>query len=162
MSRLIKKILVSIAGSEASIVTAKYAICLAKLFEAELHAIYVVDMKSLEELLRARIFVKVEEMEYEADLEEHGKRYLNCIKELAQAKGVKCNSILTKGVVHDDVVNKVKELDVDLLVIGELKQLASRIDAIYDEGEQIFREAPCSVAVVKNLKAVEEMYEELK
>lgn len=162
MNRPIKKILVSIAGTEISIITAKYAICLAKLLNAELYVVYVIDKKSLEELLRARIFVKVEEMKYEVDLEEQGKSYLKRIERLSEAKGVKSISILSKGVIHEEVINKIKELEIDLLVIGELRRITSRIDTIYDEGEQIFRGASSSVIVVKNPEATEKMYEELK
>lgn len=162
MNSSINKILVSIAATQASIVTAKYAISLAKLLNAELYSIYVIDKKSLEELLRARIFVKAEEMEYEAELEKQGDSYLKRIKEMAEKKGVKVTPVLAKGTIHEEVVNKIEELDIDLLVIGELKRVASRIDTVYDEGEQIFRSAQCSVIVVKNPEAVEIMYDELK
>ncbi len=162
MNGTINKILVSIAATQASITTAKYAISLAKLLGAELYAIYVIDKKSLEELLRARIFVKTEEMEYEAELEEQGDSYLKRIKEMAEAKDVKTTPILAKGTIHEEVVNKIEELGIDLLVMGELKRVTSRIDMIYDEGEQIFRSAQCSVTVVKNPEAAEAMYEGLK
>ncbi len=162
MNGTIKKILVSIAATQTSITTAKYAISLAKLLGAELYAIYVIDKKSLEELLHARIFVKAEEMEYEAELEEQGDSYLKRIKEMAEAKDVKTTPILAKGTIHEEVVNKIEELGIDLLVMGELKRVTSRIDMIYDEGEQIFRSAQCSVIVVKNPEAAEAMYEGLK
>lgn len=149
MNGSINRILVSITIAEASIITAEYAICLAKLLNARLYAIYVIDKKSLEELLHARIFVRAEEMEYEAELEEQGNYYLKRIKEIAEAKGVQITPILAKGVIHEEVVNKIEELDIDLLIMGELKRVTSRIDMIYNEGEQIFRSAQCSVTVVK-------------
>lgn len=162
MNGSINKILVSIAAAQASITTAKYAIILAKLLNAELYAIYVIDKKSLDELLHARIFVKAEEMEYEAELEQQGNSYLKRIKEMAGTKGVQVTPILAKGTIHEEVVNKIEELGIDLLVMGELKRVVSRIDTIYDEGEQIFRSAQCSVTVVKNPEATEAMYEGLK
>lgn len=162
MNGSINKILVSITVMQASIITAKYAICLAKLLNARLYAIYVIDKKSLEELLHARIFVKAEEMEYEAELEEQGGSYLKRIKEMAEEKGVQVTPVLAKGTIHEEVVKKIEELNIDLLVMGELKRITSRIDIVYDEGEQIFRSAQCPVTVVKNPEAVEIMYEELK
>jgi len=161
MTSPIRKILVTIAGGDISITAAKYAICIAKSLGSELFAQYVVNMKALEDLLKAKVFVKAESMEYERELEEQGARYLNNIKELAEAKGVKVNTVLSKGVIHDEVVKTVQELGIDMLIMGELKELTSRRDSFYDEGERIFREAKCPVLVVKEGKKAERMYEDL-
>ena len=157
----INTIAVSIAGAEASMVTARYAICLAKLLNAQLVVIYVVDTKALGDLLKSKVFVRLEAIDYERDLEEHGHRYLRRIEKMAEEKGVKAVSILSKGVVHDEVVNISKEKNADLLVIGELKEISSRRDIFYDEGERIFREAYCPVVVVKNKEMVNQLYKEL-
>ena len=161
MTSPIKKILVTIAGGDISIITAKYAICMAKSLGSELFVQYIVNMKALEDLLKAKVFVKVESMEYERELEEQGARYLTNIKELAQVKGVKVNSILSKGIIHDEVVKAIQQLRIDMLVMGKLKELLSRRDSFYDEGERIFREAKCPVLVVKGGKEIERMYEDL-
>ena len=161
MSSPAKKILLAIAGAEASIITAQYAICLARALDSELFTIYVVDMKSLDDLLRAKVFVETEELEYERELTQQGENYLNHIQELATAKGVKISSFLAKGVIHEEVSKKAKELDADLLVMGDLKELTSRRDAFYDEGERIFREVKCPVLVVKGGEEIEQMYEGL-
>ena len=84
------------------------------------------------------------------------------MEKLAQAKGIKLYPILTKGTVHQEVINKINELNIDLLLTGELKPVISRVDALYDETEQIVRGAPCPVLVVKNPPAVERMYEDLE
>jgi nucleotide-binding universal stress UspA family protein len=60
------------------------------------------------------------------------------------------------------VVNKTRELSADLLVIGELKEVVSRREIFYDEGERIFRESPCPVVVVKNPEEVERAYKEIE
>ncbi len=161
MASPIRKILVTIAGGDICIITAKYAICMAKSLGSELFVQYVVNMKALEDLLRARVFVKIESMGYERELEEQGNRYLTNIKELAAAKGIKANAVLSKGIIHDEVVKTIQELGIDMLIIGELKELTSRKDSFYDEGERIFREAKCPVLVVKGREEIERMYEGL-
>ena len=161
MSGSVKKIMFTIAGAEISILTAKYAICIAKALGADLYGLYVVNMKALDGLLRANVFVQEEELEYENELEEQGKRYLKNIQELAEPKGVKIVSVLAKGIVHEEVVKKIQELEIDMLVMGELKELTSRRDSFYDEGERIFRETKCPVLVAKDAKRIERMYEEL-
>lgn len=154
----IKKILLYVDGSEECITAAQYGIALAKGTGAELMALYVVNVSLLEELVKAKIFVKIEEMDYEQDLEQDGKRYLNYISELARKKGVEIKTELIKGVVNKEVIKKIDAWGVDLLVMGELEPVLSRTDTYHDEAELIFRKAKCSVLVVKDALQVEHIY----
>ncbi|MFA5008607.1 MAG: universal stress protein [Candidatus Omnitrophota bacterium] len=158
----IKNIAVSLSGSAVSMCTAKYAIYLARQLNAKLYAIYVVDERSLHELLKTRIFVEIEAVEYERDLKDHGLNLLERVRKIAEIKKVECEGLLLKGVIHEEVVNAARELPADLLVIGELKEVVSRREIFYDEGERIFRESPCPVVVVKNPEEVERLYRELE
>ena len=94
----VKKILLYVDGSEECIAAAQYGIALAKRTGAELNAVYIVNVSMLQELTKARIFVKIEEMDYEQDLEQDGKRYLNYISEMARAKDVPLRAELFKVV----------------------------------------------------------------
>jgi len=154
----VKKILLYVDGSEECIAAAQYGIVLAKSTGAELLALYVVNVSLLDELVKAKIFVKIEEMDYEHDLEQDGKRYLNYISELARTKGVEIKTELIKGVVNKEVVAKVDEWGVDLLVMGELEPVLSRTDTFHDEAELIFRKVKCTVLVVKDAGRVERIY----
>ncbi len=158
----VRKILLHVDGSEECITAAQYGIALSKATGAELRAIYVVNVSLLKELTKARIFVKIEEMDYEQDLEQDGKRYLNYIIELGRAKGVDIQGELVKGVVNKEVVDKIQEWNVDLLLMGELEPILSRTDAFHDEAELIFRKAKCSVLFVKNAQEVEQLYNSLE
>jgi len=158
----IQRILVFIEGNEASLLAAQYAIWLARLTGAELTAIYVVDVKTLEELLRARIFVRMEELDYERDIEDDGRRYLNHVRDLAEAKRVSVTTVLEKGEVHSLVAQKAKEIGADLLVMGERHAPLSRRDCYFDEGERILCEARCPVLMVKGDEKIREMYEGLE
>jgi len=157
----ITNIVVSIAGGPGSLATAKYAICLAKMLSAKLTAVYVVDEKVLHELLKSRIFVEVEARVYERDLEQQGNVFLERIKKMADSKSVACEGVLLKGMVSDEVADKAKELNADILVMGDIKEPASRAEVYYDEGERILRKAGCPVMVVKNPAAVESLYKEI-
>jgi len=147
----LQTIVVSIAGSPASLITAKYAIAIAKLLSVKLIALFVVDKKVLQDLLKSRIFVDIEARVYERDLEQQGTGMLERIGKMAQEKGVAFEGILLKGTVSDEVLNKVEELHADLLVMGELKEMTSRAEVFYDEGERILRRCPCPVVMVKTL-----------
>ena len=97
MSNPIRKIMVCIDGTEQSITAAQYAICLASFSGAELIAHYVVNTRAMEDLLRARIFLKDEQVEYEHDMETDAERYLNHVNELAVQKGVAIVKKQSKG-----------------------------------------------------------------
>lgn len=153
--------MVYIDGTEQSITAAQYAICLARYTGATLTAFYVVNTKALEDLLKVSIFLKEEQVEYEHDLEEDAKRYLNHVTELAKAKGVAIVTRSCSGKVHQEIVNAIKEEEIDLLVIGELSRIRSRRDEFYNETERAMRAATCSVLIVKDEDAVWQLYESL-
>jgi nucleotide-binding universal stress UspA family protein len=156
-----EKILLYVDGSEEAIVAAQQAVCLAKHLGCELHAIYVVNVELLNDLLSARIFVPAEELAYEHDLEEDGRRYLKYVERIAESKGVNANTILARGTIRQEVIHVAKELAVDLIVIGEYEEAKSRLDTFYNEEERIVHEAPCSVLIVKDEERVTRMFEEL-
>ena len=156
-----RKIMVYVDGTEQSVTAAQYAICLASFYNADLTALYVINTRAMEDLLRARIFLKEEQVEYEHDMESDAERYLNYVNELAIKKGVSLVARSSRGSVHKEIINVIKEDDIDLLVIGELSRIRSRRDEFYDEAERAMRTAPCSVLIVKDEDKVWEMYESL-
>ncbi len=158
---MIKNILVSVSGSLDSLTAAKYAIFLAKIMQANLFVVYVINSKVLGELLKSRIFVEAEARVYERDLEQQGRVFLERIKKMAETKAVNCETILLNGSISDEVIGKVNQVSADILVIGEMKELASRCEVFYDEGEKILRKSPCPVVMVKNQPLVESMYKEI-
>ncbi len=156
-----KKILVYVDGTEPSITAAQYAICLASFYKADLIALYVINTKAMEDLLKARIFLQDEQIEYEHDMEADAQRYLNYVNELALTKGVSIIARSSRGSVHKEIVDLVNEEEVDLLVIGELARIRSRRDEFYDETERAMRMVRCSVLIAKDEDKVWEMYESL-
>lgn len=157
----LKRILLYIDGSESSILAAQMAIAMCKKYGSSLRAIYVVNENLLTELLKAKVFVQMEKMDYERDLEEDGKRYLNYVVKLADRKGLTIETVLKKGVVHEEVAREVEEHESDLLVQGELGEVLSLRDSFYEEGERILRKVKCPVMVVRNRERVERIYDEL-
>lgn len=161
MSNPIGKILLYIDGSESSITAAQMAIAMSKAYGSSLRVIYVVNENLLSELLKARVFVQMEKMDYERDLEEDGKRYLNYVVKLADRKGVRAETVLRKGVVHEEVAREVEEHGADLLVQGELGEVLSLRDSFYEEGERILRKVSCPVMVVRGEDKIERLYDEI-
>ncbi len=161
MKSPIKRMLVYIDGSEQSITAAQFAIVLSKYFDAELHAIYVINTRALEDLVRAHIFLKEEQAEYERDLKEDAKRYLNHVEKLAKEKDVEIVTHSFEGSGHQEIIKFVKEKEVDLLVIGEVSAIRSRRDEFYDETERAMRSVPCSVLIVKDEDRVWDIFDSI-
>jgi len=162
MSRPIRKILVYIDGSEQSITAAQYAIVLAKTLGSELYALYVVDTRALAELVKSHIFLDSEQDEYRRDLEGDAMRYLNHVRELARRKGVAVTTEKSSGAVNVEIKNKVAEFGIDLLVIGDIPQIRSRRDELYNETERAMRSVPFPVLIAKGEDRIWDLYEALE
>jgi nucleotide-binding universal stress UspA family protein len=160
MSNPLGNILLYIDGSESSITAAQLAVTMAKTYGSVLRVMYVVNENLLSELLKAKVFVQMEKMDYERDLEEDGKRYLNYVVKLGDRKGVTVETVLRKGVVHEEVAREAEEWNADLLVQGELGEVLSLRDSFYEEGERILRKVKCPVMVVRGREKIERLFDE--
>lgn len=149
----LEKIILYVDASESALDAARYATALAKAYGAQLHAIYVINEKMLEELLSAKVFVEEEEVDLEGDLEADGTRYLSAVERLAAEKDVSITTELAKGVVHREVVDKATQMGASLIIIGEIEEPVSRRDSFFDEGEMILRLAKCPVLTVRGSHA---------
>jgi nucleotide-binding universal stress UspA family protein len=161
MNGPIKKILVYVDGTEGSITAAQYAVVLSRATGAELTALYVVNTRALDDLLKARIFVKAEEEEYKRDLQADANRYLNHVRSLARKKGLNIEAVSVSGSINQEIKRHVKENDIDLMIMGELSHVRSRRDEFYNEAERAMRSVSCSVLIVKDEDRVWELYDAL-
>jgi len=142
-------LLLLIDGSDPSIAAANYAMKLAASAGAKVTAIYVIDTATMEYLQQMRIFVTEEREEFEADLANTGKRYLDYASTIAQNHGVKVETRLEKGAIHQVMVRQARELHVDAIVLGGWRRTVTRKDATSVERQLILDEAECPVIVVK-------------
>jgi nucleotide-binding universal stress UspA family protein len=157
----IRRILVYVDGSEESVTAAQYAVALSKSTGAELHALYVVNTRALNDLVKARIFLSSEQEEYRDDLESDAERYLNHVSKLASRKGVEIGVHKVSGTVHQEIKKLIDEIPADLLIIGEISHVRSRRDEFYHETERALRLVPCSVLMVKDEERVWDLYDEM-
>jgi nucleotide-binding universal stress UspA family protein len=68
------------------------------------------------------------------------------------------DTIKISGDVQQEIKNKIKELKIDLLIIGELPSIRSRRDETYNEAERLMRSVSCPVLIVKNENFVDEIF----
>jgi len=157
----IKKILVVINGTEQSYIASLYAVYLATLMKCELIGMYVINEKALNDLLKVKIFIDEEKVDYEKDMEKDADRYLSQFEQTAGKKNISLVKAVKKGSVHEEVVKYVKDEEVDLVVIGELKKIVSVKDVAYDEMERVLRVAKVPVLVAKGKEKIEMLYQNI-
>jgi nucleotide-binding universal stress UspA family protein len=159
MPRLIDQVLVYVDGSEPSITAAQYALCFAQSTGSSLSALYVINTRALDDLVKASIFLKEEQEEYARDIEADALKYLDLITSMAQRCGVAVETISRKGSVHQEIISVVREKEIDLLVIGELSRIRSRRDELYSDTERAMRQVNCSVLIVKDEDRINDFFE---
>lgn len=161
MNGFIKRILVYIDGTESSYSAIQYAVCMAKLADAELTGIFVVNTRALNDLVKTNIFLETEQQEYLNDLNSDGERYLKLFRETAAEKEINVEVLQESGAVHQVIKGLVKSEGFDLLVIGELPRIRSRRDESANDAEKAMRYVECPVLIAKNEDMIQEMFEEL-
>ncbi len=161
MSEPFHKLLVYLDGSEASVTAAMAAIMLAKRLQASLTAMYVINTQALQDLVKARIFVDVEEHQFRQELESDADRYLKHVRRLAQQKDIVVSTEKTEGKVHTVIRNYIQENGIDLLVLGGISQIHSRRDELMSETDRMMRTSPCPVLVVRDDEKIWDMFEGL-
>ena len=149
MKPLISNIVTAVTGTDASILAAKYAIVMAKLYHCKLSAVYVVDTATIKQLALSKIFIQEEASEYEKSLETNGNRYLTFVEEIAQAKGVKVEPILRRGAIYTEILSVADEKKADLILLGGWEKDTKTRDIIGHSHREIMANAKCSVVLVK-------------
>ena len=159
MRPLVSGIVVAIAGSDASILAAKYAIVLAKTYQCRLYAVYVVDTAAVRQLSLNKIFVQEESQEYEKSLEKNGERYLSFVEDLARAKGVKIERELRRGAISTELLHVASERKADMILLGGWEKDRSSRDIIGHAHREIMAHAKCSILLVKE-PSIDKLYKQ--
>ncbi len=139
-----RKILIPTDGSDYSVRAAEYGVSVAKLLNAEITVVYVVDTIVLDQI------VKVTERDsMELELKADGERYLRYVVGVAQKEGVKAGSFLAKGRPFEQIVHLAKGLKMDLIVMGTYGRRGAERILIGSVAERVIEYASCPVLVVK-------------
>jgi len=155
----IQRVLLYVDGSEESLTAAQYAVMLCKSLNAELKALYVVNTKALNDLLKSRIFIESETQEYQSDLAGDAERYLSHVLKLARMKGLVIEKGQRNGAIYKEIKAEIEEGDYDLLIIGKSSGIRTGREEMYNDVERAARMVSCSVLYVKDEDRVEELFE---
>lgn len=142
-------ILVLADGSEQSFRAAEQAIALAKLAEAKLTVMSVIDTETLRQLLTFRILAAQEMTDFESELETSARQYLDRVRSMAMEQKIVAEQVLVKGPYHTAVLAQQHQLSVDLICLPGFKSRDATRDLLAREYQKIVDEAPCPVMLVK-------------
>ena len=159
VKQLFSRIVVAISGSDASILAAKYAIVMAKLYHCKLSAVYVVDTATIRQLTLSKIFIPEESQEYERSLQANGERYLSFVEELATAKGIKIEKEIRHGAVYTEILMAADERKADLIILGGWEKDRSTRDIFSHSHREIMINAKCSILLAKE-QNIDQIYKQ--
>ena len=143
-SETIKKILIPTDGSDSSIHAAEYGISIAKMHEAQIIVVNVMDTFVIDR------FSKITERKVvEQELNDDGRRHINYVLGLAEKSSVKATWLIEKGRPFEHIVRLANSLDVDLIVMGTYGRRGVEKMAIGSVSERVIEYSKCPVIVVK-------------
>lgn len=145
---LFGKVLLVVDSADTSLAAAEYAVKLAQSCGGAIDALYVVDTPTVDYLTRLHVLVADEAEEYQRDMHTTAERYLSYLRELAKAKGVRLQTRVQTGAIHQVVLQVARELPADAIVIGSWRCSATQKDAAAAGRQLILEDAACPVIVV--------------
>jgi nucleotide-binding universal stress UspA family protein len=140
-----KKILIATDGSEYTKEAVTTGLKLAKVLEAEVTALYVIDQTSFVTFPVDSSIVSVY-----PQLENEGKRAVEEVQKEGEAMGLKVTPVVAEGSPTRKIVEMAA--DFDLVVMGTLGRSALGKLFIGSVAERVTRYAPCPVLVVRSRK----------
>ncbi|MDR5672428.1 Nucleotide-binding protein, UspA family [Halalkaliarchaeum sp. AArc-CO] len=137
---MIERILLPTDGSEAAENAIERAYELAEKFDAELHALYVIEVEALPTFAN---------LDSEPIREAHRRRAEELLAEIAEnaPDGVDVTTVIEEGHAEKYIVEYAEENDVDVITMGTHGREGLGRVLIGSVTERVVREAPCSVMV---------------
>jgi nucleotide-binding universal stress UspA family protein len=129
------QILLPTDGSEQSGKAEQRALALAEQFDAELHALHVIDTRHMSEPALSTMELVTDEAE---------DRAMELLKDVVQAgeeRGLTVTSRCCHGVPHDEILTYADEIDADLIVMGyqghtHSEKMGSVVDRVLNATER--------------------------
>jgi nucleotide-binding universal stress UspA family protein len=116
---MFKNILLPTDGSDYSLTASRYAIELAKPYEATIHGLSVVNIKFTQSQLIADLsnIVSLDRSQLEEVLQDKGLACLDKLREACESAGVPCKTSSSMGIIGDSICQKARIAD--LIVMGK-------------------------------------------
>jgi nucleotide-binding universal stress UspA family protein len=145
VSDVYKKILVATDGSEHTEKAIRYAVELARLAEAKIYALYVVDTAAFATIPMDVAWESMYELLHQEGREATGK-----VAELCAKAGVDVEEKLIEGHPAEEIMRISEELGVDVIVVGSIGRSGLERFLIGSVADKVMRNSMIPVMVVRN------------
>jgi nucleotide-binding universal stress UspA family protein len=142
-----KRILVVMDSTARARDAGSYAIQLAAALHCELLAVYVVDIPSMDYLVRLNYFSAAERESQELEMTFRGQSVLTQLEEEAALHGVSVRSFCLRGSRYRQILETAEREDVGLIVLKESKDAALRKDHTAVDRQLLLNHAQCPVLI---------------
>lgn len=148
--RLFTKILVPVDFSPCSEEAFRVALSMAKLFQAEVLLLHVIDTKSLGALNTLGLALPSEEAAQRKRLRHQARLHTRRLLGFEEAKGIPVHRLLAEGAPFVEIARTARMEKVDLVVMGSYGGRVGSVDKIFfgSTAEKVVRTAGCPVLTV--------------
>ncbi len=145
-AKLFKNILVPADGSQLSIVAGRLAVGLASATNARITLVYIIDDKVVSEIVSMYKKPKSQVVE---EMRLKGLQYLEYIAQIARLSDLETEQVVLTGVPYVEIESLVRNHDIDLVVMGQIKDKNSRGFLIGSTTQRVIENVRCPVLVAK-------------
>lgn len=148
--RRFSKILVPVDFSPCSEEAFRMALSLARVFQAEVSLLHVVDIKSLTTLNMLGLARPSEEAEQKKRLRHQARLNARRLLSFEEAKGLQIRRLLAEGSPFVEIARTARTEKVDLVVMGSYGGQVGNVEKIFfgSTAEKVVRTAGCPVLTV--------------
>jgi nucleotide-binding universal stress UspA family protein len=148
---MFKKIMIATDGSESSNRAARLGIDLARVHNAEVVAVYVVDVNRLIQLPGYTMIPGLKDRLLGLMIEE-GRYVTEEVEQMAQAAGVPCSKMVLRGHPSDELLRYSLESKTDLLVMGSVGKSGLNRFLLGSVAEKVAQHSKVPVILVPGIK----------
>ena len=148
MTNLYKKILIATDGSEYIKKGVTHAIELAKLSGAQLHAVYVMDIK-IDYGPKSYLSTDISTEGLENFLRHEGEEAIKYIEELAGGEGLSVEKWIVKGHPAEEILKLADEQSVDMIVMGTFGKSGIEKFGLGSVADKVIRNSKIPVVTIR-------------
>lgn len=137
-----RRILIPTDGSEYTLPAVRKGLSLARIIDAEVTALYVIDESSFSGIPPDSLITNVFSL-----LQREGERAVNAVKELGDVMGVSVTTRIRRGVPAQEIIEEAEAHD--LIVMGTLGRTGLDRLLLGSVAERVVRHASCPVMLIR-------------
>jgi nucleotide-binding universal stress UspA family protein len=149
-SAIFRKIMVATDGSELVKQAVKSAIEIAKLSEAKLYAVYVIEMGS-------HVIIHSLDEEWKKTMKKHltinGEKATAYVENVGKAANIDVESVILEGNPTNEIIDFAENNDIDLIVMGTHEKTELQRFLVGSVAENVIRHSRKAVLIIKGESA---------